>query len=182
MIYYKSDIRMFVLFGVAMGVSTFLTFFLIMYLPTKIPINIVYAALIALLTGAVSGVASAVSVGYLMKKIIAAFSQLIEEVKDKRGVICGGLFGSGGLKLNLLLITPYTIEIYACGNPHDRSMIVRDEIASMTYGKKTFYVTDKAGREYEFRPYDKDLSDAILKEFTRNRKTETTEKTSDRSA
>ena len=181
MIYYKSDKRMFVLFGVAMSVYAFLMFFPIMYLPTKIPINIVYAALIALLTGAVSGVASAVSVGYLMKKIIAAFSQLIEEVKDKRGVICGGPFGRG-LKLNLLLITPYTIEIYAYGNPHDRSMIVRDEIASMTYGKKTFYVTDKAGREYEFRPYDKDLSDAILKEFTGNRKTETTEKTSDRSA
>ena len=181
MIYYKSDKRMFVLFGVAMGVFAFLTFFPIMYLFDKTIIKIVYAALIALLTGAVSGVASAVSVGYLMKKFTAAFSQLIDEVKDKRGVICGGLFGRG-LTLNLLLITPYTIEIYAYGNPHDRSMIVRDEIASMTYEKKTFFVTDKAGREYEFRPYDKDLSDAILKEFTRNRKAETTDNTSDRSA
>ena len=152
-----------------------------MYLSDKALIKIVYAALIALLTGAVSGVVFAVSVGYLMKKIIAAFSQLIEEVEDKRGVICGGPFGRG-LKINLLLITPYTIEIYAYGNPHDRSMIVRDEIASMTYEKKTFFVTDKAGKEYEFRPYDKDLSDAILKEFTKNRKAKTTDNTSDRSA
>ncbi len=180
MIYYKLDKRVFVLYGVVMGVLAFLTVFPIMYLFDKALINIVNAALIALLTGAVSGVGFAVLVGYRMKKITAAFSQLIDEVKDKRGVICGGLFGRR--TLNLLLITPYTIEIYAYGNPHDRSMIVRDEIASMTYEKKTFFVTDKAGREYELRPYDKDLSDAILKEFTRNRKAKTTDNTSDRSA
>ena len=43
MIYYKSDKRGFVLYGVVMGVFAFLTVFPIMYLFDKALINIVYA-------------------------------------------------------------------------------------------------------------------------------------------